>query len=136
MRNKERGYLLLELMVALMIIEIIAVMAAPNLQQLQYALQSQSAKAQVARIRDAQAALAICTAQNESCGTLPQIVPTPGTLQTGGYLFTFTQGANVWTYAAAPVALQPFSYFTDQTGILRCSTVAGVIADATSSVCP
>lgn len=130
--RKERGWLLVELLVALMILEIVFVIAMPSAIQMQRYTKGSEAKAQVQRVLAAEAALQVCTANNQPCGLVGAVIPQIGTMRMGGYVFTFQVGTG-WSYSAVPVDSQnPLSYYVDQTGILRFGTTAGVAANSTS----
>jgi len=87
-RRKERGYLLVELLIALTIFAILAAMAAPSIVGLQMAANNSFAWNTVSSVYFTGKALAVCNSYQTSC---PQLVmPSNGTWQQAGYTFTFS----------------------------------------------
>jgi prepilin-type N-terminal cleavage/methylation domain-containing protein len=121
-RKKERGYLLVELLIALTVVAILAAMAAPSILGLQMAANNSFAWNTVSNVYFTGKALAVCQAQGNSC---PQLVmPSDGTWRQAGYTFTFnstgsggggtgggggTRGGGTggstynWTFTATPI---------------------------------
>ncbi len=128
--------LLMELLFCCLILEIIFLMAAPSaVQMLAYQNQA-AAKANVTLIRNSEAALALCTAnQNQTpCSGVSQLIPTSGTiLNYGSYKYIFVQSGSSWNYTATPVSPALQAFWTDSTGVIRCNT--GTVTN-TSPVCP
>jgi len=102
-RKKERGYLLVELLIALTVVAILAAMAAPSILGLQMAANNSFAWNTVSSVYFTGKALSVCQALGNSC---PQLVmPSDGTWQQAGYTFTFSsigRGDN-WTFTATPI---------------------------------
>jgi len=89
-RRKERGYLLVELLIALTIFAILAAMAAPSIVGLQMAANNSFAWNTVSSVYFTGKALAVCNSYQTSC---PQLVmPSNGTWQQAGYTFIFGSG--------------------------------------------
>jgi type II secretory pathway pseudopilin PulG len=139
-RRREAGFaILLEMMVVLGVLVILLAIAAPSAVQLQNSQNAQAAKTQVYRVRDVEAALAVCVAQGQTCTTLSSLVPEVGTIQTSQFSFLFAQSGSAWSYSAAPIANihAPQSFFTSSAdGYVHCSFLSGFPATAASTVCP
>jgi prepilin-type N-terminal cleavage/methylation domain-containing protein len=87
-RTKQRGYLLVELLIALTIFAILAAMAAPSIVGLQMAANNSFAWNSVSSVYFTGKAVAVCNSYQTSC---PQLVmPANGTWQQAGYTFTFS----------------------------------------------
>jgi prepilin-type N-terminal cleavage/methylation domain-containing protein len=81
-RKKERGYLLVELLIALTVVAILATLAAPSILGLQMAANNSFAWNTVSSVYFTGRALAVCQALGNSC---PQLVmPSDGTWQQAG----------------------------------------------------
>ena len=122
MQNKksQRGaVLLLELLVCLMILQIVFVMASPSALQMMRFEQSQQAKKRVLQIRDAEITLANCAAFNCNPALVGAVIPPVGDQQIGHYIYRFETGTNSWSLMAIPDDRNNWSWFTDQSGILR-----------------
>jgi len=105
-RKKERGYLLIELLIALTVLAILAAMAAPSVLGLQMAANNSYAWNTVSSVYFTGKALAVCNSYQNSCPQL--IMPSNGSWQQAGYTFTFqSQGSNnnnyTWSFTATPI---------------------------------
>jgi Prokaryotic N-terminal methylation motif len=87
-RKRERGAILVELLIALTVVAVLAAMAAPSIVGLQMAANNTYAWNTVTSVYFTGKALAVCNAYQNSC---PQLVmPSDGTWQQAGYTFTFS----------------------------------------------
>jgi type II secretory pathway pseudopilin PulG len=87
-RKRERGAILVELLIALTVVAVLAAMAAPSIVGLQMAANNTFAWNSVSSVYFTGKALAVCNAYQNSC---PQLVmPPDGTWQQAGYTFTFS----------------------------------------------
>jgi len=104
-RKKERGYLLVELLIALTILAILAAMAAPSVLGLQMAANNSYAWNTVSSVYFTGKALAVCNSYQNPCPQL--IMPSNGSWQQAGYTFTFqSQQFNnnyTWSFTATPI---------------------------------
>lgn len=104
-RKKQRGYLLLELLISLTVIAILAAMAAPSVLGLRMAANNSYAWNTVSSVYFTGKALAVCNSYQNSCPQL--IMPSNGSWQQSGYTFTFqSQGFNdnyTWSFTATPI---------------------------------
>jgi len=104
-RKKERGYLLVELLIALTVVAILAALAAPSVVGLQMAANNSFAWNTVSSVYFTGKALAVCQALGNSC---PQLVmPSNGTWQQAGYTFTFSSSGGGGTGGAGGTASLP-----------------------------
>jgi prepilin-type N-terminal cleavage/methylation domain-containing protein len=127
-RRKERGYLLVELLIALTIFAILAAMAAPSIVGLQMAANNSFAWNTVSSVYFTGKALAVCNSYQTSC---PQLVmPSDGTWHQAGYTFTFSSsggggaggGSYNWSFAATPIVYGVtgiHSYSASPSGIVQ-----------------
>jgi Tfp pilus assembly protein PilE len=103
--TKERGSLLIELLIALTVVAILAAMAAPSVLGLQMAANNSYAWNTISSVYFTGKALAVCNAYQQSC---PQLVmPSNGSWQQAGYTFTFASSGGAenytWSFTAAPI---------------------------------
>jgi type IV pilus assembly protein PilA len=159
MRNKQKGFSLIELLIVVAIILIIAAIAIPNLLRARIAANEASAVSSLRTMNTA------CITYNTSYNAYPTALsnlapvtapalPTSGsadlldsTLTTGanptksGYKFTFglpTGGVAGQNYAinADPISSGTTgvrTFYTDQTGVIHVNTTGGAAAAATDS---
>jgi prepilin-type N-terminal cleavage/methylation domain-containing protein len=150
MRNKQKGFSLIELLIVVAIILIIAAIAIPNLLRSRIAANEASAVSSLRTLNTA------CITFNSTYGQYPNALtdlqgPTSGNpsstsadlvdqvLASGtksGYNFTFSPGTNNASYSitAAPITINQTGlreFFTDQSGVIRFNV--GVAADASST---
>jgi prepilin-type N-terminal cleavage/methylation domain-containing protein len=98
-RKQERGYLLVELLIALTVVAILAAMAAPSVLGLQMAANNSFAWNTVSSVYFTGKALAVCNYYQNSC---PQLVmPSDGTWKQAGYTFTFSSSGGGGTGGSA-----------------------------------
>lgn len=150
MRNKQKGFSLIELLIVVAIILIIAAIAIPNLLRSRIAANEASAVSSLRTLNTA------CITYNSTYGQFPTALTDlqPNTsgnptstaadiidqvLASGtkaGYTFTFAPGASNASYKinADPVSVNQTGlrqFFTDQSGVIRFSV--GAAADVSSS---
>lgn len=131
-QNRNFGFSILELLIVLVVFGILSSMAVPNgVQLIRYDLRHQ-ALLQMRAVRNAEGALAICQAQAIQCPAVQAQIPATGSLQTTGYIFSFSQNGSNWSYTAVPLAPNS-SYYASQDGNIRFSD-SGSTAGPTSPV--
>jgi type IV pilus assembly protein PilA len=142
MRNKQKGFSLIELLIVVAIILIIAAIAIPNLLRARIAANEASAASSLRTIDTA------CITYNSTYGTYPAslsalgpsngatptsttadlldqvLAPTGGgnTATKSGYNFTYAGTTYTYTVSAAPASLNQTGvryFFTDQSGVVR-----------------
>jgi prepilin-type N-terminal cleavage/methylation domain-containing protein len=122
-----KGFSLLELVIVMAIITVLAVIALPNVAQIEANTRQRDALTRVRQVVAAELAYTTnCTStpQPASCMSLAAILPMPGTVQMEGYTFVFTpQTANPWSYTATPTSGQGRGVYADGTGLVRCAAV-------------
>jgi prepilin-type N-terminal cleavage/methylation domain-containing protein len=102
MRKKEKGFLLLELLIAVAIIAILASMVGMNLYRAKLIGEQKAAKDRVTAVYQLEMADATCQVNTPGqCGMLDGMLPV-GTVNAGDYAYTFAGNAAQWTYTAAP----------------------------------
>ena len=118
---KQRGFSLLEMLVALAVMGIVLGMAIPNsVTVIRYELRH-AALLQMRQVRNAEAELAICNAQQIACPGVSAQIPPAGSITMSGYTYVYASGPNgAWSYQAVPVASNS-SYYVDQSGQIRYS---------------
>ena len=152
MRNKQKGFSLIELLIVVAIILIIAAIAIPNL------LRSKIAANQASAVGSLRTLNTACIAYSTSYGQFPGSLASLGPMASGGtasstsadlidsvlaagsksgYTFGFTAGAanQSYTITATPITVGTTGqnmYFTDQSGVIRVNT-SGAGAAATST---
>ena len=152
MRNKQKGFSLIELLIVVAIILIIAAIAIPNLLRAKIAANQASAVGSLRTLNTA------CIAYSTSYGQFPGALTNLGPIGSGGtassssadlidsvlaggtksgYVFTFTPGASNQSYSitAKPITAATTGqnmYYTDQSGVIRVDT-SGSGAGASST---
>ena len=88
--RREVGFSLLEMLIVLAIIVILLAIALPNPAAVKRDLDQRNAKAQVANVARAEAALSICTAAGTSCAGVANLIPAnPSTVAFPAYTYVF-----------------------------------------------
>ncbi len=152
MRNKQKGFSLIELLIVVAIILIIAAIAIPNLLRAKMAANEASAVGSLRTINTS------CVAYSTSYGTFPTALTNLGPIAASGtasstsadlidsvlsagtksgYTFAYSPANNNQTYTltATPVAVGQTGqrmFFTDQSGVIR-ANVTGAGATAAST---
>jgi type IV pilus assembly protein PilA len=151
MRNRQKGFSLIELLIVVAIILIIAAIAIPNLLRAKIAANQSSAVGSLRTINTA------CIAFSTSYGQYPAALTNLGPVGSGtasstsadlidsvlsagqksGYVFTFTAGTANQSYSitATPITAATTGqnmYYTDQSGVIRVDT-SGTGAGASST---
>jgi prepilin-type N-terminal cleavage/methylation domain-containing protein len=152
MRNRQKGFSLIELLIVVAIILIIAAIAIPNLLRAKIAANQSSAVGSLRTLNTA------CIAFSTSYGIYPTALTNLGPIGSGGtassssadlidsvlaggtksgYVFTFTAGASNQSYSvtATPITAATTGqnmYYTDQSGVIRVDT-SGTGAGASST---
>ena len=152
MRNKQKGFSLIELLIVVAIILIIAAIAIPNL------LRSKIAANQASAVGSLRTLNTACIAYSTSYGTFPAALTNLGPVGSGstasstaadlidsvlsagtksGYTFKFTAGSLNQSYSitATPVTAATTGqnmYYTDQSGVVRVDT-SGAGANSAST---
>jgi len=149
MKNKQKGFSLIELLIVVAIILIIAAIAIPNL------LRSKMAANEASSVGSLRTLNTACVTYSTTYGTYPPALSNLGpaatatsatadlidsVLATGtksGYTFAFTPGTGNLSYSitATPVTVGTTGqrmFFTDQSGVIR-ADVSGAGASATST---
>jgi len=139
MRNKQKGFSLIELLIVVAIILIIAAIAIPNLLRSKMAANEASAVATLRTLNTASISYSttyggyptsLTVLGPVAAGTAPssttadlidnQLANDPATKS--GYTFTFTNTAGYYTITATPVTVGVTGqryFFTDQSGVIR-----------------
>jgi prepilin-type N-terminal cleavage/methylation domain-containing protein len=152
MRNREKGFSLIELLIVVAIILIIAAIAIPNL------LRSKIAANQASAVGSLRTLNTACIAYSTSYGQFPGALASLGPMASGGtasstsadlvdsvlaggtksgYVFAFTAGTSNQSYSitATPITAATTGqnmYYTDQSGVIRVDT-SGTGATVTST---
>jgi type IV pilus assembly protein PilA len=142
MRNKQKGFSLIELLIVVAIILIIAAIAIPNL------LRSKIAANQASAVGSLRTLNTACIAYSTSYGQFPSALTNLGPIASGGtasstsadlidsvlsggsksgYTFVFGAGTSnqSYTITATPITAATTGqsmYFTDQSGVIRVNT--------------
>jgi type IV pilus assembly protein PilA len=156
MRNKQKGFSLIELLIVVAIILIIAAIAIPNLLRSKMAANEASAVGSLRTINTACVAYSTTYGSGYPSGTsLSKLGPaTPATSTSAdlidsvlsggtksGYTFTYTAGTadtagntNTYTLIAKPVTAGTTGqrgFFTDQTGVIRADATGTATSGST-----
>jgi type IV pilus assembly protein PilA len=151
MRNRQKGFSLIELLIVVAIILIIAAIAIPNLLRAKIAANQASAVGSLRTLNTA------CIEFSTSYGQYPSALAALGPVGSGtasstsadlidsvlaggtksGYTFSYTAGASNQSYSitATPITAATTGqnmYYTDQTGVIRVDT-SGTGASASST---
>jgi type IV pilus assembly protein PilA len=152
MRNKQKGFSLIELLIVVAIILIIAAIAIPNLLRAKMAANEASAVGSLRTVNTS------CVAYSTSYGTFPSALSNLGPIASGGtasstsadlidsvlsagtksgYTFTYTAANSNQTYTltATPISAGQTGqrmFFTDQSGVIR-ANVTGAGATVAST---
>jgi len=145
MRNKQKGFSLIELLIVVAIILIIAAIAIPNLLRAKIAANQASAVGSLRTLNTA------CIAFSTSYGQFPSVLTALGPVGSGGtassssadlidsvlaagtksgYTFSYSSSSpfQAYTIIATPITAATTgqnSYFTDQSGVIRQDTSGG-----------
>jgi prepilin-type N-terminal cleavage/methylation domain-containing protein len=153
MRNREKGFSLIELLVVVAIIMVIVAIAIPNLMRTRMTANETSAVGSLSALNTAcityltiyggyPAALSNLGPSNPATSTAADLIDSVlASGSKGGYNFAYSAGprdaagrVNVYSVTAEPVALGSTgqrTFYTDQSGVIRSNT--GGPADATST---
>jgi type IV pilus assembly protein PilA len=152
MRNKQKGFSLIELLIVVAIILIIAAIAIPNL------VRSKVAANQASAVGSLHTLYTACISYSTSYGQFPAALTNLGPISSGGtasstsadlidavlsagtksgYTFVYTAGASnqSYTITATPISAGSSgqnTYFTDESGVIRMDAT-GAAASASSS---
>ena len=152
MRNKQKGFSLIELLIVVAIILIIAAIAIPNLLRSKIAANEASAVGSMRTLNTA------CIAYSTSYGQFPALLTNLGPIASGGtasstsadlidsvlsagtksgYTFVYTAGTSnqSYTITATPITVGQTGqrmFFTNQSGVIR-ADVSGAGATAAST---
>jgi type IV pilus assembly protein PilA len=152
MRNKQKGFSLIELLIVVAIILIIAAIAIPNLLRAKMAANEASAVGSLRTINTS------CVAFSTSYGTFPAALTNLGPIASGGtasstsadlidsvlsagaksgynFAYTAASGNQTYTLTATPIAAGQTGqrmFFTDQSGVIR-ANVTGAGATVAST---
>jgi len=122
----QKGYAeLIGLLIMMVCCLVLAAAAVPALQRIQAGQNQSQAKTRILLIGNSLATAAQCSLSTPPCNTtsLLAIVPSPPSIiRQQGYQEVFTQAGASWTITESPLNSNSgvFSYFLDQTGVLRC----------------
>ena len=145
MRNKQKGFSLIELLIVVAIILIIAAIAIPNLLRAKIAANQASAVGSLRTLNTASIAFSTSYGQFPSALTALGPIGSSGTAssssadlidsvlaagQKSGYNFSYSSTAPFQAYTIIATPITPAttgqnSYFTDQSGVIRVDTSGG-----------
>jgi type IV pilus assembly protein PilA len=154
MRNKQKGFSLIELLIVVAIILIIAAIAIPNL------LRSKIAANQASAVGSLRTLNTSCIAYSTSYGSFPAALTNLGPITSGGtasstsadlidsvlsagtksgYTFQYKAGASnqSYTITATPISAATTGqnmYFTDQSGVIRSDTSGTGASNASTPI--
>jgi len=116
--KRQRGYLLLELLIAVMILMVLAAIAVPNLMQMKLSAEQVDATNRVKAMWLLETTYATCmVVNNGQCQQVDHAAPKAiSTITVGDYTYTFTPSNGYWTYTATPNIRGLKTISTDQTG--------------------
>jgi type IV pilus assembly protein PilA len=143
MRNRQKGFSLIELLIVVAIILIIAAIAIPNLLRSKIAANQASAVGSLRTLNTA--CIAFSTSYGQFPAALSNLGPLGGTVTTAsstsadlidsvlasgqksGYTFTFNPGGSNQSYSITASPITPATtgqnmYYTDQSGVIRQDT--------------
>jgi prepilin-type N-terminal cleavage/methylation domain-containing protein len=128
-KDKIRGFSLLELMVVVAIILIIATIAIPRLIRSWQATRESAAVAQIRTINSVENSY--ISSNQGSFGTIPQLI-TAGMIDSrfagsiSGYTFTLDASGSTYTVAATPTSVNAgrFGYYSTPDGVIRYQTAS------------
>ena len=151
MRNKQKGFSLIELLIVVAIILIIAAIAIPNL------LRSKMAANEASAVASLRTLITATIAYSSTYGSYPPNLTSLGPVAAGvaptsaladlvdiqlgtdpatksGYTFTYTFSAGTYTLTAAPVTVGVTGqryFFTDPSGVIRVNGAGAATAAST-----
>jgi type IV pilus assembly protein PilA len=152
-RNRQKGFSLIELLIVVAIILIIAAIAIPNL------LRSKIAANQASAVGSLRTLNTACVAYSTSYGTFPGALTNLGPVGSGtasstsadlidsvlsagtksGYTFVYKAGASNQSYSvtATPITIGTTGqnmYYTDQSGVIRVDTSGASASSASTPI--
>ena len=154
MRNKQKGFSLIELLIVVAIILIISAIAIPNL------LRSKIAANQASAVGSLRSLNTACIAYSTSYGTFPGALSNLGPIGSSGtasstsadlidsvlaagtksgYTFVYTAGSSnqSYTITATPITAATTGqnmYYTDQSGVIRVDTSGSSASSASTPI--
>src|SRR5208337_2092967 len=121
--RRSKGFTLIELLIVCAIILILASISLPNVPAMIRAWNNQQAYQRVKTVSNAQAALAVCYANHQTCPGVAPLIPQSGSITTTTYTLIYNESVwdsgSWWSYTAIPLDHLGRSFFVDSTGIVR-----------------